>query len=320
VRLLLPPRLAAAAVREDGAAGPGNIVGVGIGVKTTGGRAGGRPVVKVFVRHKLEARRVASSARVPRRLGGIATDVDECGEVRAHGLDAGMTARRPRPAGGAFLPGGLAVGRDGTERVGTLACLVKGERSPHVLGTNHILALVNRGPIGAPIRLRGRHGERDRRGGILGRLSRFVPIAFDADNEVDAAMARASPLLMRLLPENERLMAPPAPAPGLGMLVQRSSGRDGRASAPRCGRIDAIAVTVNVNFAPLGRVARFVNQFRVRGTGGVFSDRGDSGALVTARPGNRPVGLLFAGSAAANMSFCNDIATVCRRLGVAIVS
>jgi hypothetical protein len=106
------------------------------------------------------------------------------------------------------------------------------------------------------------------------------------------------------------------------MLVQRGGGRltHGRAAGPRCGRIDAVAVTVNVNFAPLGRVARFVNQFRVRGTGGLFSDRGDSGALVTTRAGNRAVGLLFAGSAAANVSFCNDITTVCRRLGVSIPS
>jgi len=188
-RLLLAPRFADAASAE-GAGGFGNIVGVGIGVKEAGGKPAGRPAVKVFVKEKLPARRISSETRVPRTLGGIATDVDACGEVRAHGI---------------------LVGRDGTERVGTLACLVTAGGRLHVLGTNHVLALVNRGPIGAPIRLRGKTDRRDRRGGVIGRLSRFLPIAFDADNEVDAAMARTSPSLLRRVTACARGIAPPAP-------------------------------------------------------------------------------------------------------------
>ena len=87
----------------------------------------------------------------------------------------------------------------------------------------------------------------------------------------------------------------------------------------RRGLVDIINLTVNVSYAPLGGVARFVGQFRVRGVGGIFSDRGDSGSLVTSFPQNRPVGLLFAGNAANNVTFCNPIGRVLASFGVTIV-
>ena len=99
------------------------------------------------------------------------------------------------------------------------------------------------------------------------------------------------------------------------MRVQKS----GRTTQYRRGYIDAINVTVNVSYAPLGGVARFVRQFRVRGSSGIFSDRGDSGSLVTTYPGNNPVGLLFAGNAASGVTFCNPIRTVMSVLGTQIV-
>jgi hypothetical protein len=233
------------------------------------------------------------------------------------------------------VPGGVSIGRGGTETAGTSACLVTrtsggvvtggsdGRVSPagdlFLLGTNHILALVNRGPIGAPIRRPGARDAPGRPERILARLSGFVPISFEVANEVDAALARTSAARVdrRLLGARgaRRKLEPPVVTPEIGMLVQKTGG----ATRHRRGRIDAIGVTVKVDYTPLGRTARFENQFRVRGIDGVFSDRGDSGALVTTWPGNHPVGLLFAGSAAANVAFCNDIGTVCRRLGVCIL-
>jgi len=218
------------------------------------------------------------------------------------------------------VPGGASIGRGGTETAGTSACLVVSTANElFLLGTNHILALVNRGPIGATIRRPGSRDAPGRRDRILARLSGFVPISFDSANAVDAALARTSAARVdrRLLGARgaRARLRPPVVAPEIGMLVQKTGGRTGH----RRGRIDAIGVTVKVDYTPLGRTARFENQFRVRGIDGVFSDRGDSGALVTTWPGNHPVGLLFAGSAASNTAFCNDIGTVCRRLGVSIL-
>jgi hypothetical protein len=69
--------------------------------------------------------------------------------------------------------------------------------------------------------------------------------------------------------------------------------------------VPALRTFLNVSYAPLGGVARFARQFRVKGTGVIFSDRGDSGSLITSFPQNRPVGLLFAGNAAQNATFGN---------------
>jgi len=99
------------------------------------------------------------------------------------------------------------------------------------------------------------------------------------------------------------------------MPVQKS----GRTTQYRRGFIDAINVTVNVSYAPFGGVARFCRQFRVKGIGGNFSGPGDSGSLVTTFPINNPVGLLFAGNAATNFTFCNPIGAVLSAFGVNIV-
>ena len=115
-----------------------------------------------------------------------------------------------------------------------------------------------------------------------------MPINFapGAANQVDAAIARTSPNLVdrRILRPGGVLqpIAPGGPvAPALNMLVQKS----GRTTQYRRGIVDLVNTTVNINYAPLGGVARFVGQFRVRGLGGaIFSDRGDSGSLVQPFP------------------------------------
>jgi hypothetical protein len=307
-RLLAPAALKAALRREDGSAGLGNIVGIGIGERESGGAATGSLAIKVFVVRKRPRRAIAAEALVPRRIGGLPTDVVTAGEVRAQRF-----MRRYRPA-----PSGASIGRE--SEGGSLGCLVKRSSAFYILGNNHVLALVNRGPAGTrivqPAEVDGGEPSRD----AIARLSRFVPISFDESNEVDAALARirsamADRRVIRARGGWQPLAAPEV-APALGLQVQKS----GRSTGYRRGRIDAIAVTVDVDFAPLGATARFVNQFGVRGLRRPFSDHGDSGALVTAWPGNQPVGLLFSGCASLNLAFCNDIRKVTEALGVSIVT
>jgi hypothetical protein len=261
------------------------------------------------VRHKRRREDVSSEALVPRALGGVPTDVDLTGTVVAQQYTA-----RHRPA-----PCGVSIGSCHFATPGTLACVVKRVGRHYILGTNHILALLNRGPIGIgvpqPGRLDGGRCAQD----VIARLSRFVPIVQEGTNLVDAAIAltsrvRVDPRVLRAGGVRQPLASPETP-PVLGLRVQKS----GRSTHYRTGRIDAVAVTVDVDFAPLGGTFRFSNQFRVRGARRPFSDNGDSGALVTTLPGNQPVGLLFSGNAARNVSFCNDIAAVTRALDVSIV-
>src|SRR5829696_2047618 len=69
------------AMAEDGTAGLGNVVGVGIAEKVMGGGPTGRLGVTVFVKEKEAPRNVASDALVPESIGGVATDVEAIGEV-----------------------------------------------------------------------------------------------------------------------------------------------------------------------------------------------------------------------------------------------
>lgn len=310
-RLMGPQEAGAAAAGDEEPYETSNVVGVGIGEKEIDGVPTGQLAVKVLVKEKRPENRVSSEALVPQTVDGVPTDVEQTGEIYAFRF----TARR-RPA-----PGGVSIGNCNLIMAGTLGCLVTRNSQLFILSNNHVMALVNTSPLNAgipqPGRLDGGVCPQD----IIARLTQFVPINFaaGADNLVDAAIARTSPALVdrRILRPGGVLqaIAPGTAVPALGMRVQKS----GRTTQYRRGAIDLVNTTVNVNYAPLGGVARFVRQFRVRGAGSIFSDRGDSGSLVTTFPQNQPVGLLFAGNAANNVTFCNPIRAVLAAFGVTIV-
>lgn len=309
-RLMISPAETAMAAAEEGTAGLGNIVGVGIGEKVVDGVPTGQPALKVFVKEKLAEADVTSEALVPQTIGSVATDVDATGEVSAEFFTAKL-----RPA-----PGGVSIGHCPTVHAGTLGCLVTRAGQLFILSNNHVIARVNAGPLNVPISQPGRLDGGNCATDVIARLTQFIPIIFGTQcNFVDAAIGRTSPNLVdrRILrPFGIRQpLVPPHVNPVLNMPVQKS----GRTTQYRRGFVDAINVTVNVSYAPFGGVARFCRQFRVKGIGPIFSDRGDSGSLVTTFPVNRPVGLLFAGNAANNFTFCNPIGAVLSAFGVNIV-
>lgn len=309
-RYLLEPAEAMSAMASDGPHGLGNVVGVGLGEKEVDGIPTGQLAVKIMVREKLSPDDVAAEALIPESVGGVPTDVDVTGEINAFAF----TARR-RPA-----PAGVSIGNCTRVMAGTLGCLVRRGNQLFVLSNNHVMALVNTSPIGTLIPQPGRLD-----GGIcnqdaIAKLAQFIPITFTNQcNFVDAAVAQAAPALVdrRVLRPGGALQpfAAPVVNPALNMLVQKS----GRTTQYRRGIVDAINVTVNVSYAPIAGVARFCRQFRVRGIGGIFSDRGDSGSCVSTFPSNQPVGLLFAGNAAQNQTFCNSMGVVLNTLGVQFV-
>ena len=142
----------------------------------------------------------------------------------------------------------------------------------------------------------------------------FVPIKFSgAINQVDCAIAEASSKLVT--PVNKcfgRISAAPVPAQ-LNTLVKKC----GRTTQFTRGRITDVSATVRVNYGPAG-VAIFQNQIIVVSlTPSPFSAGGDSGSLIVTDSGNRPVGLLFAGSA--THTIANHIGQVLTALGVTVV-
>jgi len=150
---------------------------------------------------------------------------------------------------------------------------------------------------------------------VIARLSQFVPIRFGGTpNFVDSAIAQTSPGLVT--PLNKcvgRINSVPVPCrPNL--LVKKC----GRTTQFTRGRITDCRFTGWVTYGTAGR-ALFKDQMVVVSlTGSPFSQGGDSGSLVMSDVGNRPVGLLFAGSS--SHTIANPIAAVLNAFGVSIVA
>jgi hypothetical protein len=191
-----------------------------------------------------------------------------------------------------------------------------------VLSNNHVFARSNNAALGQSI---VQPGQGD--GGLhpadqIAILERFVPINFanGAINFVDCATGWAWPDRVRRqlmflsggTPSFFGFGTTPV-APAVNMVV----GKTGRTTQLRQGRITAVSVSVNVNYN--GPVAHFRDQISIVGTGGVFSQPGDSGSLVWQwDPQRRAVGLLFAGGG--DTTFVNRITRVLPALDIRLLS
>ena len=302
--------VAVAEAAVDHPEAPGNIVGFGIGEKITRGEPTGRPAVKVLVREKVDPDELTEATMVPETIEGVATDVDETGEIVAY--QGGGFRKRHRPA-----PGGVSISNCNENAAGTLGCWADADKSVCILSNNHVLAMVNDSPPNAPIAQPGRLDRGACPKDVIAELLRFVPINFTGTNEVDAAIAAATDsnyVESRILRRKRRLdkLRSPHLKASLAMRVQKS----GRTTGWTHGTVDMVATTVNVGY-PGNRVARFDNQFRVTAARGAFSQAGDSGSLVTTDKENHPVGLLFAGGVGPGglaVTFCNPIELVLQAL------
>jgi len=86
----------------------------------------------------------------------------------------------------------------------------------------------------------------------------------------------------------------------------------GRTTGQTTGKVQGLNATVNVGYD--AGVARFVGQIIINPGG--FSAGGDSGSLIVSQTGNKPVGLLFAGSS--SVTIANPIGAVLSALHVSI--
>lgn len=206
---------------------------------------------------------------------------------------------------------------------GTLGALVEDEQNnQYILSNNHVLAESDQGHIGdtidQPGLIDGACTPLSRPGSTLrpvGTLEYFVPLASTQTN-VDAALALATPgavdpsgnILGIGAPgstsshDQTLSAAPPMAGRGetltaanLGMNVAKS----GRTTGLTCSTIDAVALTVKVDYykdcaeTQPYYTKTFNDQIGIGGTH--FTDSGDSGALVLDAANAQAVGLYFAG-------------------------
>jgi len=268
-QIMPEPSAALAEAATDDPAAAANVVGVGVGVKTTHGVATGRPALIVFVRKKVPPDELAAATSIPATVGGVETDVVATGEIVAS-----QFRDLHRPA-----PGGVSIGNCLENAAGTLGCWVDSEKALCILSNNHVMARSNAGAKGEPISQPGRLDHGVCPDNVIAELLRFIEIDFAGGiNQVDAAIASATDLEFadgRILRGKQKYegLASPEVAAGLGMKVQKS----GRTTGWTHGSVDAVAVTVNVRY-PGDRIGRFENQFRVSAAEGNFSEPGDSGS------------------------------------------
>jgi hypothetical protein len=310
-RFMKPAGAEAVAASAEEPYDPRYVVGVGIGLRTVNGNPTDRLVVKVLVKEKKAQNELSSEALVPPTVGGVPTDVEECGEIYPNQF----TVRR-RPA-----PGGVSMSSFNESGSGTIACLVKRSNQVFILSCNHVIGLTNQQTPNAEISQPGSFDKGWPPFDTIAYFTESIKIDFTpgSTNTVDAAIARIRPpdlqepqyVDRRILRVGGILqpIALPAFSPELKMQVQKS----GRTTEYTSGTIDVIKLTQDIPFPNRGS-ARFVDQFLV---GGAFSKKGDSGSLVTTLFGNHPVGLLFAGDDV-KFTYCNPIITVLDAFGVTI--
>jgi hypothetical protein len=275
-----------------------NIRGFGFGAKSTGTSITADDAVRVYVRTKLPKRRIPANEIIPETIEGYPTDVIAVGDIRPF---------FPRPA-----QCGVSIGHVNVT-AGTLGCLVENAGGVRfILSNNHVLADSNAGAPGDDILEPGRAD-----GGAanppIAHLTDFEPLDFSgAINHIDCAIAE--PIVPgSVLPEIVSIgRVTPA---SIAASKHLSVVNQGRTTGHTLGTIDDIAADVTVTYGM--NTAAFEGQITVSGTGGLFSQGGDSGSLVLDALGLRPVGLLFAGGGTS--TFCNPIDLVMARFSVTIV-
>jgi len=156
-----------------------NVVGTAVGKKIKAGKKTKDWAVVVFVKEKVEASALTRSQKIPKTVDGVPTDVVAVGEVVAQQTPKG----RFRPA-----PGGVSVGHFAIT-AGTLGKWVTYNNVYHILSNNHVLANSNNAAQGDNIIQPGNYDAGQNPADKIAELSSFVPIDFNGNNLVDAALA-----------------------------------------------------------------------------------------------------------------------------------
>ena len=171
------------------------------------------------------------------------------------------------------------------------------------MSNNHVLADVNRLPIGTKITQPGPETGVSSPADVFAALSEFVRIDFPKDrfaredNQFDAAIAGVTDMgavkLGKILgiPNYNPVIADPVP----GMEVIKS----GRTTGVTTGHVTAVGVHgVQINYGSEANpiIATFNDTIEIIGDGAQpFSLPGDSGSVVLEKATGKPVALLFAG-------------------------
>ncbi len=308
-----------------------NVIGVGIGYKSSEGQATDQLSLIISVTKKLPTEMLAEQDLIPKFFRGLITDVVETGHIRAYPENPRLRYRPAQP--------GISIGHHAIT-AGTLGLVVERNGQRFILSNNHVLANSNNAKLGDAIYQPGPadggaaadhfatleafepldFGQEPGECSIASALTAFLnflakttgsshrlePIKLTAgDNLMDAALARPADPATLTLPILEIGQPVGVSEPKLGMKVQKM----GRTTGLTEGVVTQIDATVSVEYG--GRSVRFTDQiFATR-----MSSPGDSGSGIIDME-RRAVGLLFAGSE--RVTIFTPIQRVLDRFGVTL--
>jgi hypothetical protein len=145
-------------------------------------------------------------------------------------------------------------------------------------------------------------------------LTRLIALRAGQPNAADCAIAEilnSKTVSAAFLAKVGRLRSPEPIAATEGMRVHKV----GRTTGYTTGVVFDVSADVKVEY-DLG-ILTFQDQILIRGTSGMFSDRGDSGSVIVDRTTRRATALLFAGSPSHTVA--NPLAEVLAQLEVSMV-
>jgi hypothetical protein len=306
-----------------------NVHATGVGVRVRGGKVvPDEFVIKVFVYEKLELGEATPA--LTKSYGGLPVDVEHLPVQLALAGEAASEAPAEATAQAAVPPqrrrvrpivGGVSIAPINQFFVGTLGLFLRrnsgGTIQTFALSNNHVMADVNRLPIGTLIVQPGPEVAPTRPGDVFAALSAFIPIQFPttalpAANRFDAAISVVTD--PHLIGTGKIFgvanYTPQLGTPVPGMRVTKS----GRTTGVTTGVITATHVNgVQVNYGIPGapRIAKFNDTVQIVGDHGPFSAPGDSGSAIIETATGKPVALLFAGDGRTTTA-C-DLGGVCRQ-------
>ena len=321
-----------------------NVIGLGIGLRTRGGKLTDELVLKVFVSQKVPRKLLSEDDLIPSSFEKEGSIVKVDVEVGKIPIIQTFTLRT-RP-----LIGGVSIGPTpgGTGTLGV--CVTLDNQRTYVLSNNHVLANTDQLPIGTRIVQPSISDGGDAANDIVAELHSVVPIDFGTStiywpgvgpitfpnpNHVDCALGT----ILGKFPFNEanrEIHWVGYPAYGTRKVEEPTSAVDflrmwlspvhkmGRTTEYTVGHVSDPVYDTYVDYSPafgnpLGtNIAYFVDQLRINPSSNFtrFSNFGDSGSLVLDANTNEPIGLLFAGDPTAGYAVCNHIDRVMNGLNI----
>ena len=291
-----------------------NVCSIGLGLKYINNINTFEPCIHVLVEKKLPADYVSSNNIIPKHYMGLKTDVIQIGKPRFTSNDAVPERFRPLK-GGCSL--GIAVRLGVNELVfarGTLGCIVtkpykKFLKKYFILSNNHVLANLNRLPIGTSI-IQPSAENGGTKKDLVAHLSNFIPLHFsypgimEMVNFVDCAIAELSnsKLASKLIHDVGKL------AGYSKAILNEPVKKVGYVSGLTTGYITSTNATLQV------QVDNAVNIFQNQILAKLRIATGDSGSIVL-NDSNKAVGLAFSGTDEGFL-YMNDISLVLKELDV----